>query len=164
MLMKLDPDPRNRGLRRYYGESYLEQLRQSLSAEAADRISFTGAVPHARLPELYRSADAFVLPAVYPEAFSLPILEAMASGLPVVATRLGGPATILEDGATGLLVEPHDPVALANAVVRLAERSGEREALGSSARQRAVDRYSGERVARELLDYYRLALGGRAGR
>jgi len=102
------------------------ELRDSLETAVATRglgdvVTFHGAKTLG--PELsahYRAADIFVLPSVS-EALGKVILEAMASALPVVATDVGGVATIVEDGATGLLVEPKSAEALADAVERLVD-------------------------------------------
>jgi glycosyltransferase involved in cell wall biosynthesis len=85
-------------------------------------------------PSLMRHLDVLVLPS-HQEPFGTVLGEAMAVGTPVVATRVGGLAEVVEDGVTGLLVEPGDPPALADAVARVLER---REQLGAAAREHAV--------------------------
>jgi glycosyltransferase involved in cell wall biosynthesis len=86
--------------------------------------------------ELMRACDVFVFPSLY-EAFGVALLEAMACGAAVVASRVGGIPEIVEDGASGLLVPPADPAALADAIACLAERPDRRRALGRAARLRA---------------------------
>lgn len=93
-------------------------------------------------PELlYRAADVFVLPS-HVEGMSNALLEAMASGLPVVATRVGAAPEMVEDGVDGLLVPPGDQDALASALERLLADSGLRHAMGGKARDSVQNRYS----------------------
>ena len=81
-------------------------------------VTFVGAQPQERLRAWYVAADATVLPSHY-ESFGMVAMEAMACGIPVVASRVGGLQTTVRDGVTGLLVPDHDPVALAGALDRL---------------------------------------------
>ena len=80
----------------------------------ADRVVFTGAVPRAQVPALIRSADVVVCTPWY-EPFGITPLEAMACGVPVVASAVGGLTDTVVHGTTGLLVPPRDPAALAAA-------------------------------------------------
>ncbi len=92
-----------------------------LRASAPDGTTFLGTLDRTRdLPALYASADAFAF-ASCTETLGLVVLEAMASGLPVIAAPVGGVATHLADGANGLAVPPGDPVAMAAAMVHLVE-------------------------------------------
>jgi CBS domain-containing protein len=81
------------------------------------RVHFTGFVPHVQVPAVLRHVDMLVLPSLY-EDLSSALIEAMAAGLPVVATRVGGTADLVADGVNGLLVAPRDPAALAAAINR----------------------------------------------
>jgi glycosyltransferase involved in cell wall biosynthesis len=113
------------------------------------------------LPERIAELDLFVLPT---RADNLPIavLEAMASAVPVVATRVGGLPELVAHGETGLLVEPEDPAALADALDSLLRDPARRRALGGAGALRAADRFDAARVAAQMLALYR-ELGG-AGR
>lgn len=91
-----------------------------------------------------------VVPSTWQEAFGLSVVEAMAAGVPVVASRVGGIPEILRHGENGLLVPPGDPAALATSIARLLEDRALRETLAGRARRDALDRFSLERVAVEL--------------
>jgi glycosyltransferase involved in cell wall biosynthesis len=83
------------------------------------------------------------------------VLEAMALGKPVVATRPGGPEELIDPGRTGLLVEPEDDSALAAAIASLVGSPARRRELGDAARAEARRRYGSEGAARELSALYR---------
>jgi glycosyltransferase involved in cell wall biosynthesis len=122
--------------------------REALAAEVRrygleDRIELLGRVDH--MEEFYRHCDAFVLPS-RSEGCANVVLEAMAHGLPVVATRVGGTPELVTDGVQGFLVPTDDAEALARAVDRLATAPGLRARMGSSARRRA-QAFSPERAA-----------------
>jgi D-inositol-3-phosphate glycosyltransferase len=106
----------------------LQQLARTLGM--ADRVQFLGPVPHAQVPDLYAAADVCVIPSRY-ESFGLVALEAMAAGVPVVATRVGGLAVSVEDGVNGILVEPDDVEALAERLLTLWADPALRAALGA---------------------------------
>ena len=102
------------------------------------------------VPVLLAEAACVVLASDY-EGCPLTVLEAMAAGVPVVATRVGGVPELIDDGRTGLLVEPGDESALAAAIGRaLADRDG----LGVAAREEARRRFSRERMAAEIAQLY----------
>ena len=88
------------------------------SLNLGDLVRFDGAVPHAEAADCYRNASIFCLPSVGEPAANT-LLEAMASGLPIVATDAGGVPEIVEDGKGGILVPPRDPEALADALCRI---------------------------------------------
>jgi glycosyltransferase involved in cell wall biosynthesis len=92
------------------------------------------------------------------EGFSLSTIEAMASGLPVVATRCGGPEQILDDGATGLLVENGSAEAIAGAIDRLRRNPAERARIGRAAREAVLSRYSVEAQVRAYEGLYERTL------
>ena len=109
--------------------------------------------------ELLRAADFFCLPSLS-EGLGTSILEAMAAGLPVVATRTGGVPEIVEEERTGILVPPSDPAALSDAMVRVASRADLRASMGGLGRERA-ERFSADRTAKLTCDVYRSALAAR---
>jgi glycosyltransferase involved in cell wall biosynthesis len=114
------------------------------------RVAMAGFVDEDLLPDLYAAADAFAYPSLY-EGFGLPALEAMACGAPVVASRTSSLPEVV--GEAGLLVDPRDPRALAEALQRLAGDAALRRTL-SQAGIRQAARFSWERAARETLAVY----------
>ena len=112
----------------------------------ADRVRFTGAVPRPEVPALIRSADVVLCPAYY-EPFGIVPLEAMACGVPVVASAVGGQRDTVADPATGRLVPPGDPAALAAAVGGLLADPTARAACGAAGRRRVLTRYRWASVA-----------------
>lgn len=102
---------------------------------------------------LYNSFDLFVLPSKR-EGISNTILEAMASGLPVLATRVGGNPEIVSDGETGMLVEPSTPNALAAAILEYLNDPAKLKSHGAEARRRALADFSMETMVRNYTDVY----------
>jgi glycosyltransferase involved in cell wall biosynthesis len=105
------------------------------------------------VPDLYRAADAFVSP-TYAEGFSNTILEAMASGLPVVSCRSVGVTDCLRDGENGLLLEPGDVPALADALARIVADRPLRARLAEAALAECRRTYSWEAVGLEIMGVY----------
>jgi glycosyltransferase involved in cell wall biosynthesis len=110
------------------------------------------------VPVVLAALDLFVQPSLY-EGFGLSLLEAMAAGLPVVASRVGGIPEVVQDGATGVLVPPQDPGALAAAAIRLLRDPGEAQRLGAAAARRTRERHSLRAVAARVDALYREILG-----
>ena len=88
--------------------------RQAAGAGIGERVHFLGAVPHAELPEVLRGADLLLLTTEPPESFGIVLIEAMACGLPTIATDYPGVRAVVDDGETGLLVPPGDADAVAD--------------------------------------------------
>ncbi|HLJ80389.1 MAG TPA: glycosyltransferase family 4 protein [Ktedonobacterales bacterium] len=109
-----------------------------------------------RLLGLYHTSDALVLP-TRSDCFSLASIEALAAGLPVITTPVGGIPEIIADGVTGLLVRPDDGEALRAAIEALTADASRRERMGMAGRMVAVGRFSAERNAGRLLDLLREA-------
>jgi glycosyltransferase involved in cell wall biosynthesis len=109
-------------------------------APLGDRVAFAGALGEEEIAERLAAADLFIWPAIN-EAFGMALLEAQASGLPVVAGNSGGVAAVVADGKTGLLVPPGEAPAFAAAVRSVIEDPKRCAALGAAARQKAVRRH-----------------------
>jgi glycosyltransferase involved in cell wall biosynthesis len=123
-----------------------------------DRIRFLGWVDD--LPALYGALDVVVLTSTN-EGTPVSLVEAGAAGRPVVATRVGGVAEVVEDGRTGTLVPPGDPVATAAAVGRLLADPASAGAMGAAARGSVASRFDAARLDAALIELYRDLLGGR---
>lgn len=115
-----------------------------------DRVTFTGYVQN--VPEHLRSLDVFVLPTEH-EALPNALMEAMASGLPCVATRVGGIPDLIEDGVSGRLIEPGDVEALARALIELWEDAALAQRYGLAARRTIEARYSLDELARRHVTF-----------
>ena len=147
-------DPKILNLAPFYKESYRSHLLDKLSSSVANSISFIDYIPHLKLTELYQDADIFIFPSVWHEPFGLPIVEAMAAELPVVATRAGAFPEIIEEGKTGLLVERGDADALAEAILHLLSDEQLRQSMGKAGRQRVIKYFSWEQSSENLLSLY----------
>jgi glycosyltransferase involved in cell wall biosynthesis len=119
----------------------------------ADRVAFLGA--RTDVPEILTAVDVLVHCPTAPEPLGRVLAEAMAVGRPVVAARCGGIPEVVEDGVTGLLVEPGDLSGFASGVIRLLEDPPLRERLGRSGRRHVEARFGMETHVRAVLDAYR---------
>jgi glycogen synthase len=131
------------------------------ASPASARITLHPMVEHSAVPAVLASLDLLVLPSVYEELGSV-LVEAMASGLPVVATRVGGIPEVVEDGRTGLLVPPGDVPALASAIDRVLAEPDLAKRLADCAADRAVA-WSWPTLARKVLDVYAAVTSAAAG-
>lgn len=127
-------------------------LARSLRVEQA--VRWPGWVDGAEKDNLLRKADVFVLPSYY-EGLPLGMLEAMARGVPVVATRVGGIPDVIEDRVNGLLVDPGQPEALARAIVTILTDDALRSRLREAARSDVRERFSTDIVIEDLETLYR---------
>jgi glycosyltransferase involved in cell wall biosynthesis len=109
-------------------------------AAAGSPARFLGPLAHEEMPALYASVDVFCLPSWW-EAMPLSVLEAMAAGLPVVASNVGDVPRVVQDGASGLLVPPRVPEAVADALEALLRDAGMRRAMGEAARARVAEAF-----------------------
>ncbi|WP_029107209.1 glycosyltransferase [Mycobacterium sp. URHD0025] len=119
----------------------------------ADRVRLCGAVDHAEMPAVLRSADVVACTPWY-EPFGIVPLEAMACGIPVVASAVGGMLDTVVDDITGRLVPPKRPDLLSDALNALLRDDFRRQSLGAAGRDRARSRYSWDRIAADTLRVY----------
>ncbi len=119
-----------------------------------DRVRFLGYVESGMLPKLFGMADVFVLPSVTAEAFGIVILEAMASGVPVVATDVGGIPEIVRESESGVLVPPGNELELRNAIQKLLLDDGLRARFGANGRKAVEEKYSWDRVTERIEKTY----------
>ncbi len=128
----------------------LQQLAQTLGI--AQRILWPGY--HENAPEVMAALDILVLPSIRPEPFGMVVIEAMATGIPVIATAHGGPLESISNGETGLLVSPEDPGDMARALSLLAHDAQLRRQMGARGRQRAEAMFGFSTHVRAFQDLY----------
>jgi len=121
-------------------------------------VIFMGHVDYDELPRYYKTADIFCAPATGRESFGIILLEAMAVGKPIVASNIGGYASIVSHGVDGLLVPPKDDKELAQALISLMVDEPLRQQMGAMGKRKAQD-YSWEHLAKRILNYYLRILG-----
>ncbi|GAA2705047.1 glycosyltransferase [Actinoplanes palleronii] len=126
--------------------------------QVADRFRLVGSVPHRDMPSWYRSADMLVA-APWEEQFEQSALEAMACGVPIIGTAVGGLTETVVDGLTGDLVPARDPRALGGALRRLVNDKVRRFTYATAALDRARQAYSWKRVAAQVGSVYSAVTG-----
>ena len=124
----------------------------SASPNLSGRVTFTGTSKDVR--DLLRAMDAFALPSIS-EGMSNTLLEAMATGLPVIATSVGGNTEVVEHERSGWLIIPRDTDALASHLALIASHENLRAQFGAAARRRVVERFSLERMLEDYSNLYR---------
>ncbi len=140
------------------GDLKKSQLLESVKLENRKRIHFTGYLGHDELPDYYRKTTLYVTPTRY-EGFGYTLLEAMACGVPVVATSVGAIPEVVDNGLTGLLVDAEDPKALANAILSLLSEESKRKEMGEQSRRKVLNTYTIEKIGKQTLDFYEKVLG-----
>lgn len=121
----------------------LENLTKKLGLE--NKVKFLGQIPNEKIPEYLAAADCFVLPSLK-EGFGIAVLEAMAAGVPVIASKVGGILDIIEDGKTGFLVKPGNPQEIAKAIYDV--YSGRKFAKAD------LEKYDWQNIALKVLSIY----------
>ena len=143
------------GLTKPGDAAFLAAMKSRVAAAGlATRVHFLGERPADELPGWLASISICVAPQRH-EGFGLVPLEAAASGTPVVATRVGAAETIIDDGRTGLLVDPDDLDALTSAIERLMRDEGLRAHIGAAARAKALETFAIEREVAGYFEVYR---------
>ena len=140
-LLVIGTGPKAREYRRFVG---LRQIRD---------VEWLGLVPDDDKARYFASADIFCSPATGQESFGIVLLEAMAAGVPIVASDIHGYKSVMQRGVQGLLVEPRNAMALAAGLYKLAGDEELRHQMGEAGRLRAPE-YSWERVTERIVDYY----------
>jgi len=131
---------------------YEKEFHEAFPQIAPGRVRFLQFVSDEQLAELYQTCAVYASASNY-ESFGFPFVEAMAREKPVVACAVSAMLDVIENETTGLLVPPRDPQAFAAAIVRLLRDPGLRQRFGEAGRRLVVERYSAERMARDLEDF-----------
>lgn len=153
--VQISDDPIVRQLAIFYdGESYATHLAQRQPAHVMAQVDFCGFMPHDEVLALYHHSDVFVCPSVWHEPFGMPVVEALACGVPLVATRSGGIPEIVAEGEYGRLVPRNDATALAAGILDVLGREAEWPALAAAGRQRVASCFSWEVIAADLAAHY----------
>jgi spore coat protein SA len=122
--------------------------------EIKNNVFFTGYIPPAEIQDIYLLGDIFVGPSLWDEAFGLVFAEASASGLAVIGSRRGGIPEIINDGQTGVLIEPENVNEMAAKINELIDDPAKCEEYGHAARRRMEENFSWDRVANEIEALY----------
>lgn len=151
-LASLSDDPKVANLVNFTPENYFRDLLKKLSIKDSG-VSFIGSIKHLELVDRYREAAMLINPSLS-EAFGMSLVEAMATGIPAIATKVGGMTEIVEDGKTGLLVEADNPQLLAEAIMKLLADDELRKSMGEFGRQKVLTYFCWQKVTDNLLWQY----------
>lgn len=140
-----------------HGGSFTQELREiAREVGVLDRVTFTG--QRSDIPQMMAACDLFTMPS-FEEPFGLVFLEAMAMQKPVIAVANGGTPEVVQHGTTGLLSGPWDVPGLAQNIVTLLKAGERRRAMGRAARERVLERFTVQRMARDVGALYEQILG-----
>lgn len=158
MVLQNHPDLRLNIVGKVADEQYNACLLAYLEEnKLADKVRWLGVLDRSSLADRYASSAMLILPSLE-ETTPGVIAEAMAVGCPVVASRVGGVPTMIQDGATGLLVEPRDSEGLAGAISKLLEDRTLRQEISGQARDVAVERFAPWSVAAKTVEVYGMVI------
>jgi len=134
----------------------MEQRSRQLAEElgVSSSVDFLGTARPEDLPRLYAGCDVYCAPGLGGETLGIVLLEAMASGAPVVASRIPGYDETIRDGIDGILVPPAKPEALSSALISILTDEPRRKALAAAGLERAQE-YAWPKIAQRTLDFYR---------
>lgn len=127
------------------GPDKLHLIKLTETLKIQDKVIFEGLMPHNMMPSHYQRCNVFCFPTLG-EPFGKVVIEAMASEKPVIASNIGGPAEIIQNEKTGLLVPPAQPKILATKIEELLDDKALRKRMGVNARKTVVEKYSWEKV------------------
>ncbi len=141
-------------LKQFYSTGYtIPGLRGRLPQNLTNRVTFKGLISHADLPDYYNNSDVYINPSYY-ESFGMSNIEAMACGTPVVSTPVGAVPEVIEHEKTGILIEPGDPSALADGIIRILDDVRLRRSIIKAAYEKAVSRFSWQSACEKLHALY----------
>jgi glycosyltransferase involved in cell wall biosynthesis len=157
-LQSISEQPQIQELVRFCDAHYGSTLRANLSPGIADRVHWLGSIPNHQVIEILSQTDVLINPSFY-ESFGISVIEAMAAGVPVVASAVGGMKETMIPGQTGLLVEAGNAEQLAAAILRLLQDEIVCQKMGQAGRQRVSQRYTWEQIVEALLQQYGRLVG-----
>lgn len=140
------------------GEEYGSYLESLVDEGLRSNVRFLGPVANQQTVSLLQGSDVLVFPSLWNEPFGLPVIEAMAAGVPVVASQGGAFPEIIVDGETGLLVDRGDVDGLSDALIGLLSEPAARFEMGTAARIRAEEQFSWDGAVHKWLDLYQRIL------
>jgi phosphatidylinositol alpha-mannosyltransferase len=135
------------------GTRLRHKYEKNVSESGLPDVIFAGRVDYQDLPRYYRTADIFCAPATGHESFGIVLLEAMATGKPVIASNISGYAGVVTDGVEGILVPPKQEVPLAQAISGLMQNKALCRQMGEKGRLKSQD-YGWDKISRRVLDCY----------
>jgi spore coat protein SA len=127
-----------------------QQSLQALAEPIVDHILFTGFIPHQQLKYLYAAAHVVVLPSVWQDPCPLVVLETMASGTCIIASKVGGVPEVVDHGVNGVLVNPNQVGELAAALMELLQHPDKALHMATAARQKMMGAYAWEHLVNKL--------------
>lgn len=138
------------------GEGYMKPLLQIQVKKLRlnGKVKLLGKVADSELPKIYQEATLVVIPSLYRESFGMVALEAMASGKPVIATKVGGLPEIIRDGRNGFLIPPGDHKELAEKIILLLSNKEMSLKMGITGRKIAVEKYSWNKITSKIINVY----------
>ncbi|UQZ35049.1 glycosyl transferase [Paenibacillus sp. PK3_47] len=134
-------------------EEYKQELIQTMQQNELTNVSLLGHVDD--IQGLMSNADLLIHTSITPEPFGQVIVEGMAAGLPVIASNEGGPVEIVVPGVTGLLIQPGDPVVLADSITWMLNHPEERRRMADSGMKRVKEHFVIENTVKDIVDYYK---------
>lgn len=162
MTVLLEAASKVPGLVRIVGDGPLAPLVER--AGVAGHVAYRGSLNRSSVVEELRRTIALVMPSIWFEGFPLVLLEAFATGTPVIASRIGSLAELIEDGVTGLLFEPNSAAGLADAIRRAVTDPQAMHGMGLNARQRYEARFRGQAHLAALVEAYAWVAGAQWAR
>ena len=152
-LLDLQPEPEVQALEPLYETNYLEYLQNQIPPHLSSQVVFAGSLPQTQLLPYYHQADVLVNPSLS-EAFGMSLVESMATATPVIATKIGGMPEIVDHGVNGLIVEPANSQALAEAIIEILSEPSRARAMGEAGRKKVLECYSWEKISQSLISRY----------
>ena len=153
LLFDLQHEPEVQALKDFYSVNYLEYIKSKIPSHLTSQVIFTDSLPQQELLPYYQQANVVINPSLS-EAFGMSLVEAMATETPVIATKIGGMPEIVDDNVNGLLVEPGNTHALAEATLKLIRDPHRAKEMGKAGRKKVLQHYCWSKIAESLVNSY----------